>query len=47
MDDNLILRNYDHLVKRLAFPTTNFLDGGTLGEQRDNEERGRNRIQIE
>ena len=32
MDVNLILRNYDHLAKRLAFPTTSFLDGGTLGK---------------
>jgi len=44
MNVGLILRNYDHLVKRLAFPTTSFLDEGTLGEQGDNEERGRNRI---
>jgi len=47
MNVGLILRNYDHLVKRLAFPTTSFLDEGTLGEQGDNEERGRNRILIE
>jgi len=39
MNVGLILRNYDHLVKRLAFPTTSFLDEGTLGEQGDNEER--------
>jgi len=38
MNVGLILRNYDHLVKRLAFPTTSFLDEGTLGEQGDNEE---------
>jgi hypothetical protein len=47
MDDNLILRNYDPLAKRTTFPTTSLLDGITLGEQGDNEERGRNRIQIE
>ena len=47
MDDNLILRNYDLLAKRTTFPTTSLLDGVTLGEQEDNEERGRNRIQIE
>lgn len=32
MDVNLILRNSDPLVKRLAFPTTSFLDGKTLGK---------------
>src|SRR6056297_3376759 len=47
MDVNLILRNYDPLAKRTTFPTTSLLDGVTLGEQGDNEERGRNRIQIE
>jgi hypothetical protein len=47
MDVNLILRNYDPSVKRITFPTTSLLDGVTLGEQGDNEERGRNRIQIE
>lgn len=47
MDDNLVLRNYDPLAKRTTFPTTSLLDGVTLVEQGENEERGQNRIQIE
>jgi hypothetical protein len=47
MDVNLILRNCDPLAKRTTFPTTSFLDGGTLGDQRDSEERVQIRIQIE
>jgi len=37
MNVGLILRNYDHLVKRLAFPTTSFLDEERWASKGDNE----------